>query len=283
MHPTKLALPLLAGLALSGIAGCSLLGTRPAEGGGEVVFFDDFSAPTLDRTKWNVEVTGRWVNDEQQAYVDSEEVIHVDDGVLVIEARPRPGFVTAEGRKFDFVSGRINTMGKAEFTSGTISARIQLPEGSGLWPAFWALGTGRWPETGEIDIMEYVGEPDWVSAALHGPGYSGETPLVNKLYLTPDGDATEWHVYSVAWDSAGFVFRVDDQLMYRATRTMVEHYGAWAFDNPKYLILNLALGGAYPVKINGVREPRGLPPSTADLIREGRARMLVDWVRVTRP
>ena len=268
------------------VAGCSFLRSsqpRFADEGREVVFFDDFSGPALDRTKWNVEVTGRWVNDEQQAYVDSEEVIRTVDGALVIEARPRPGFVTAEGRRFEFVSGRINTMGKVEITSGTVSARIKLPAGTGLWPAFWILGTGRWPDTGEIDIMEYVGEPDWVSAALHGPGYSGETPLVNKLYLEPGDDATEWHVYSVDWRPDGFVFRVDDEIMYRATRTMVEHYGRWSYDNPKYLILNFALGGAYPVKINGERGAhRGLPEATAQIVRDGGARMLVDWVRVTR-
>jgi beta-glucanase (GH16 family) len=293
--PPRAALAvLLLALGVSfGTGGCSVRGIGAAGSErSEVVFFDDFSGPALDRSRWNVEVTGQWVNDEQQAYIDSDEVIHLvrgsaalgaSDGALAIEARPRPGFVTAEGRKFDFVSGRINTRGKAEFTSGTVAARIRLPAGEGLWPAFWALGTGRWPDTGEIDIMEYVGETDWVSAALHGPGYSGETPLVNKLFLDPGRGATEWHVYSVGWTPRGFVFRVDDQVMYRATRIMVEHYGRWAFDNPKYLILNLALGGAYPVKINGARTPYpGLPEPTVQLIRDGEARMLVDWVRVTR-
>jgi beta-glucanase (GH16 family) len=278
--------PVFTAFLSAALAGCSLFGVGPSrfrDADAEVVFFDDFSGPALDRTKWNVEVTGRWVNDEQQAYIDSEEVIRTVDGALVIRARPRPGFVTPEGRRFEFVSGRINTMGKVEITSGTVSARIKLPEGSGLWPAFWLLGTGRWPETGEIDIMEYVGEPDWVSAALHGPGYSGETPLVNKLFLPAGDDATDWHVYSVDWRPDGFVFRVDDHVMYRATRTMVEHYGAWSYDTPKFLILNFALGGAYPVKINGERGThRGLPAATAQIVRDGGARMLVDWVRVTR-
>lgn len=287
-------LPLAAALlALSGCAPLrSLLGRSPAADV-ETVFFDDFSGPALDRSRWNVEVTGRWVNNEQQAYVDSEEVLYIargreargaSGGALVIHARHRPGFVTAEGRKFDFLSGRINTRGKLEFAYGTAAARIRLTDGTGLWPAFWALGTGRWPETGEIDIMEYTGEPDWVGAALHGPGYSGETPLVNKLFLDPENDATGWRVYSVDWTPHGFVFRVDGRVMYRATRAMVEHYGRWVYDEPKFLILNLALGGAYPVKTNGVKAPYpGIPESTVERIRSDRARVLVDWVRVTRP
>lgn len=255
------------------------------------VFFDDFSAPALDRTKWNVEVTGQHVNDEQQAYVDSPETISIahgadlagaENGALVIQAKYRPGFITADGKKFDFISGRINTQKKVEFSRGTASARIKLTAGSGLWPAFWALGNGDWPDTGEIDIMENVGEPDWTSVALHGPGYSGETPLVNKVYFPRGKDATEWHVYAVDWTEKGFVFKVDDVIMYRATRPMIEHFGRWAYDNPKFLILNLALGGAYPVKTNGVKRPyHGIPESTARLIKDGKAKVLVDWVRIT--
>jgi beta-glucanase (GH16 family) len=258
----------------------------------DVVFFDDFSGPTLDRSRWNVEITGWTKNDEQQAYIDAPETLRIapgsdaegaTNGALVIQARFRPGFVTADGKKFDFVSGHIDTRGKVEFAYGTAAARIKLSAGPGLWPAFWALGTGDWPATGEIDIMEYVGEPDWTSVALHGPGYSGDTPLFNRLYFPPGRDATTWHVYSVDWTPDALVLRVDDDVAYRATRPMIENYGKWAYDNPKYLILNLALGGAYPLKTNGVRSPYlGIPAGTVDVISAGRATMLVDWVRVTR-
>jgi beta-glucanase (GH16 family) len=259
---------------------------------GDVVFFDDFSGPTLDRSRWNVEITGWTKNDEQQAYIDAPETLRIaqgsdaegaTNGALVIQARLRNGFVTADGKKFDFVSGHIDTRGKVEFAYGTAAARIKLSAGPGLWPAFWALGTGDWPATGEIDIMEYVGEPDWTSVALHGPGYSGDTPLFNRLYFPPGRDATTWHVYSVDWTPDALVLRVDDDVAYRATRPMIENYGKWAYDNPKYLILNLALGGAYPLKTNGVRSPYlGIPAGTVDVISAGRATMLVDWVRVTR-
>jgi beta-glucanase (GH16 family) len=258
----------------------------------ETVFFDDFSGNTLDRSKWNVIVTGFWVNNEQQAYVDSTDTIWIakgaeaegaENGVLVLQARYKPGFVTFDKKKFDFVSGRIDTRGKFEFANGTASARMKLPAGPGFWPAFWALGNGKWPDTGEIDIMENVGEMDWTSVALHGPKYSGETPLVNKYYFQGPKDAAEWHIYSVDWTPSGFVFKVDGEIMYRATRPMIENYGRWAFDNPKYLILNLALGGAYPFKTNGAKKPyNGLPESTVELIKAGKGKVLVDWVKVTK-
>lgn len=257
-----------------------------------IVFFDDFSGPALDRSKWNVIVTGFNVNNEQQAYVDSSATIYTvkgeqaagaENGALVIEPVYSPGFVTGDGQRFDFQSGRIDTKDRVEFTYGTASARIRMAEGPGLWPAFWALGNGDWPETGEIDIMENVGEADWSGVAMHGPGYSGETPLVNKVYFKKDLDITKWHIYSVDWTKDTLNFKVDGALMYRVTRPMVENYGKWAFDNPKYIILNLALGGAYPFKTNGVKKPyNGIPEATLQRIKDKKARYMIDWVKITR-
>jgi len=261
-------------------------------GGRRVLFSDDFAGPSLDRAKWTVEVRGKAVNDEQQAYVDSPETVSIargrdaegaeDGAALVIRARYRPGYLAPDSARHDFVSGHLDTRGKFEFAHGTAAARMKLSAGAGLWPAFWILGTGDWPATGEIDVMENVGEPDWSSVALHGPGYSGATPLVNRYYF-PDGhDAMGWHVYAVDWWPDSLVFRVDGAVAYRATRAMVEHHGRWSYDNPKYLILNLALGGGYPVSVNGARTPYpGLPAATVAQIQRGAATVLVDWVRVT--
>ena len=295
MPPSVPKLALSALLPL--VAACApRAATAPASVGGETVFFDDFAGPALDRARWNVEVTGQWVNNEQQAYVDTPEVIRIargaeamgaTNGALVLRAARRPGFVTGDGKTFDFVSGRINTRGKMEFAHGTAAARIRMAAGSGLWPAFWALGTGRWPDTGEIDVMEFVGEREWTSVALHGPGYSGDTPLVARHRFAgsgPGADATGWHVYAVAWTPDSLVFTVDGARVYGATKAQVERHGRWAFDNPKYLILNLALGGNYPAGVNGVKAPyAGLPASTVAQIERGEGTMLVDWVRVTRP
>jgi beta-glucanase (GH16 family) len=156
-----------------------------------------------------------------------------------------------------------------------------MPAATGVWPAFWLLGNGKWPETGEIDIMEYVGERDWTGVALHGTGYSGETPLVNKYFFAPGTDVTDWHDYEVEWSADAILFKVDGRLAYRVTRPMVEFYAPWRFDTPQHLILNFAVGGIYPFKTNGIQKPyKGLPQDTADRIRRGEIGMEVDWVRV---
>ena len=257
----------------------------------DIVFFDDFNSDQLDPSKWTIRVTGRTVNNEQQAYVDTGETIYIGSGedaagsdgqVLVLQARFQPGYTTPEGNSFDFISGRIDTRDKFEFTYGTASARIKLPVGPGLWPAFWAMGKDRWPDTGEIDIMENTGDPTWASAAVHGPNYFGETGLVNNFYFSPDTNAASWHTYSVDWTPDQMDFMIDQSLIYRVTRPMVEFHGKWVFDNPKYLILNFALGGTYPFKVNGLQAPYyGISEAAVEQVRDHQAKILVDWVKVT--
>jgi len=280
-----LTVPLVA--VLAGARGQSTASARE----GQVVFFDDFSGAEIDRSKWNVIVTGRVVNNEQQAYVDSPETLVLvkgdasqgaENGALQIAACSRPGFKSPEGRAFDFISGRLDTRDKVEFTYGTAAARLKMTAGAGLWPAFWALGGGRWPDTGEIDIMENVGDPSWTNVALHGPGYSGNTPLVMRRAFLPQSDVTAWHVYSVDWMPDSLEFKVDGQTFYTVSKAMVEQHGRWAYDTPKHLIVNLALGGQYPRAVNHIDTPYpGLPESTVDLIKANKATFLVDWVRVT--
>jgi hypothetical protein len=160
-------------------------------------------------------VTGRTVNNEQQAYVDSAEVLRTSrgaevagalNGALIIQPRFHEGFMTPENRRFDFTSGRLESRDKVEFTYGTASARIKLSAGAGLWPAFWALGTGRWPDTGEMDIMENVGDPGWTNGP-NGPGYRQHRsrPVVHFPRMNPAG---------MLFDGVGrtFVFKVDDDL-----------------------------------------------------------------------
>ena len=257
----------------------------------ELVFAEEFNSGGLDRKTWNVIGMDFWVNNEQQAYVDSPDTIQFEDGVvgadggaLVLRPVYRPKVDTRKDRNANFISGRLESQHKAEFTYGRVEARIKMPDAEGVWPAFWMLGNGQWPDTGEIDIMEYVGEKDWTGVALHGPGYSGETPIVNKFFFDPRTDATDWHVYAIEWTKDAILFEVDGRLTYRATRPMIERYGEWRFDTPKFLILNLALGGAYPYKTNMIEKPyNGLPQSTVDAILAGEIAMYVDWVRVYEP
>lgn len=282
-------------LLLSGalFAACSpAKSTVSTPGKSSVIFFDDFAGDKLDRAKWNVEITGMHFNNELQAYVDSSITMFMvkgaaaegaENGALLLKPVSSPGFKTKDGQTFNFISTRLNTRDKFDFLYGTAEARIKVTDGPGLWPAWWMLGNGNWPEDGEIDIMEYVGEKDWVSAAVHGPGYSGETPFVNRQYFEAGNDATQWHTYGVEWTPDALNFKYDGKLMFRVNRKMTGHYGKWAFDTKKFLLLNYALGGGYPVKLNGEKSPYfGMPAATAELVKNGQAKMLVDWVRVTR-
>ena len=254
------------------------------------IFFDDFSGKLIDRSKWNVVTTGAVFNNEQQAYVDSSVTIYTvpgnavgaKKGALVIQPKYVSGFTTNDGKKFDFISGRVDTRSKVEFTYGTVAARIKMTEGTGFWPAWWILGTGPWPQTGEIDIMEFIGQKEWTNAAMHGPGYSGNTPFVKRDSFAIVNPVTNWHIYSVDWHPDSLLFKVDGNEFYRVTRSMVERYGKWAYDNAKFLILNFALGGAYPGGVNKVTMPYfGLPASSVALIKQGKCKIWIDWVKVT--
>ena len=144
------------------------------------------------------------------------------------------------------------------------------------------LGNGSWPETGEIDIMEYVGEKDWASAAVHGKGYSGDAGLVDRLYFAENNDVTNWHIYAVDWTPDSLVFKFDGIPVFRVTKPMANFFGDWAFDTPKFLILNFAVGGVYPFKINGINKPYyGLSQTALQSIQNKESKMLVDWVRIT--
>lgn len=258
----------------------------------DTLFFDDFKGNNLDRSRWNVEVTGNTANNEQQAYVNSSSVIFITHGkladgaahgALVIQPVYHTRYTSKENKQYDFLSGRINTRSKFEFTYGTASARMKMPGGAGLWPAFWALGEGKWPDCGEIDIMETVGDPSWISNALHGPGYFGNTPLVHRETFPENTDVSQWHIYSVTWTTESLIFKVDDKVTYTVMRAMVEKYGKWAFDNPKFIILNFALGGEYPNAVNKITSPYfGLSQKSVDLIKARQAKVLVDWVLVTK-
>lgn len=256
-----------------------------AQSNKKVLFFDDFTSANLDRSKWNVIITGDHFNDELQAYIDSSSTLFVENGCLVFRPQYSPGFITKDGKRFDFTSARITTQNKFDFAYGTAEAKIKLTKGSGLWPAWWMLGNQIWPATGEIDIMENIGESDWANVAVHGPGYSGETPFVNRQYFNASNDVTNWHVYAVEWSPTEMIFKYDGIVMYKVSKTMINHYGKWVFDEPKHLLLNFAVGGIYPAKINGIKGKGvkyGLPESTAELIKNSKVKMWVDWVKVSR-
>ncbi|MGW1899033.1 discoidin domain-containing protein [Streptomyces hirsutus] len=265
----------------------------PADQSGayRTTFFDDFTASSLDRSKWRVVRTGTEmgpVNGEAQAYVDSRDTIRTENGNLVLEAKHCKGCTRAGGGTYDFTSGRIDTNTKFDFTYGKVSARMKLPVGDGFWPAFWLLGSNvddpavSWPASGETDIMENIGYADWTSTGLHGPGYSADGNIGERQTYPGGGRADQWHTYAVEWTPTGMRFLVDDRLVQETTRNRLESTrGQWVFDHNQYVILNLALGGAYPAGWNKVTTPYwGLPQSSVDRIAAGGVRAEVDWVRV---
>lgn len=203
-----------------------------------LVFSDEFDGDDLDTDIWNYEIgngTNGWGNGEAQFY--TEDNVKVQDGNLVITARRE-----AESG-FDFTSGRITTQDNYDFTFGRVEARAKLPEGGGTWPAIWMLGANfdvvGWPETGEIDIMEWIGNnPDEISSALHFPGNSGGNPVYGT---TPVQNATSvFHTYAVEWTQDNIIFLLDGDEFFTFTND-----ASLPFNKDFFLIMNVAMGGGF--------------------------------------
>jgi len=248
------------------LAGAAFAQTAPAPAGWVLDWSDEFEGAALDRTKWAPELGAHgFGNNEWQAYTARPENLRVEGGNLVIEARREP----FEGR--DYTSARIKSAGLRERTHGRYEARIRVPRGQGIWPAFWMLGadvkTAGWPRCGEIDIMENIGkEPGIVHGTLHGPGYSGEQAFGAPSSLAGGAFADDFHVFAVEWEARTIRWYRDGILYHTATPERVA--GDWVFEHPFFVILNLAVGGYWP----------GYPDAATPLPQ----RMLVDYVRVYR-
>lgn len=238
----------------------------------ELVFEDNFDINgALNSTVWNYEI-GRgpgndgWGNNELQYYTDRPENIIIENGMLKITA------IKALYLGSSFTSARITTKGKYEKKYGRFEARMKLPSGKGLWPAFWMLGnnidTATWPLCGEIDIMENKGsQPTIISSAIHGPGYSGGNPAFKSYTFANSRVDTEFHIYGIEWGPKYINFYVDDVLYNQLTPQSTNVTGEWVFDeNPFFMLLNLAVGGNFD----------GAPAASTTFPQT----MLVDYVRV---
>ncbi|HSI70488.1 MAG TPA: glycoside hydrolase family 16 protein, partial [Gillisia sp.] len=176
-----------------------------------------------------------WGNQEQQYYTTENSVI--ENGNLVITAR-------AEERDgFNYTSSRITTEEKFQFQYGRVEARAKLPEGAGTWPAIWMLGSNfrevGWPESGEIDIMEHVGnQQDVIHGTLHYPGRSGGNADGGSLEVA--NVSTEFHIYTMEWSPERIVFLVDDQIVHTYANDPSS-----SFNQEFFLILNVAMGGTF--------------------------------------
>ncbi|MFD3684816.1 family 16 glycosylhydrolase [Nocardiopsis sp. NPDC058631] len=235
---------------------------------GDLVWSDEFdgaagSAP--DAANWNHETGNHgWGNNELQNYTGSRDNSALDgNGNLVITARQE-----SDG---SYTSARMTTQDKVEHAYGRIEARIQIPTGQGVWPAFWMLGSDfpetPWPDSGEIDIMENVGHiPGTVHGTVHGPGYSGGGGI-GASHDHPDGGAftDDFHVFAVDWTPGSITWSVDD-VPFNTITTADVGGNPWVYDQEFFMILNVAIGGEWP----------GYPDETTQLPQE----LVVDYVRI---
>ena len=229
---------------------------------GPLTWSDDFDGPAgaaPDGSKWKHDIGGSgWGNNELEYYTDSTSNAALDgSGNLVITARrDNPADYQCHYGRCEYTSARLLTADKFTQTYGRFEARLKIPRGQGIWPAFWMLGndigTAGWPNSGEIDIMENIGrEPANVYGTLHGPGYSGGAGLTSR-YTNPGGApfADAFHTFTVDWEPNAISWSVDG--VQYARKTSADTNGnRWVFDHPFFMILNVAVGGAWPGNPDG--------------------------------
>ncbi len=240
----------------------------------KLTWSDEFNAAdgtAPDPVKWSFDLGGEgWGNKELESYTSRPTNVQQKGGNLVITAL-KDDYTGKDGVARPYTSARIKTKGLFSLAYGRVEARMQLPLGKGIWPAFWMLGddigTAGWPKAGEIDIMENIGEAGRVYSTLHGPGYSGDHGISAK-YPLPAGEVvnTGFHVYAVEWSPNNIRFYFDDKLIAERTPADLPAGAKWVYDHPFFVILNLAVGGLWP----------GYPDETTVFPQ----RMLVDYVRV---
>jgi beta-glucanase (GH16 family) len=208
-----------------------------------LVWSDEFNYKGLpDSTKWNYDVGGHgWGNNELQFYTSKrKENARVEDGKLIIEAKKEKW----ENR--NYTSARLITKGKGDWQYGKIEVSAKIPSGLGTWPAIWMLGSTtplRWPDDGEIDIMEHVGfDQGRVHGSIHCKKYHHSIGTQKTAQVMVPDCSDKFHIYSVEWDKEHVAVALDGKVFFSFKN---EHsgYDAWPFDNKMHLLLNIAVGG----------------------------------------
>jgi beta-glucanase (GH16 family) len=252
-----------------------------------LVWHDEFDGPNgslPDPAKWTYDLGGGgWGNQELESYTNRAENAHIENGNLVITAR-KENYEGSDQVTREYTSARLKTQGHFSQAYGRFEARIKIPAGQGMWPAFWMLGdnitSAGWPKCGEIDIMENIGrEPAIIHGSLHGPLTTGSASDLTAAAKLGSGKefAADFHLYAVEWDPGTVRFYVDSTLYATftpdstssnsaASDSAAARAGSWVFDHPFFLLLNVAVGGNWA----------GPPDATSTFPQT----MLVDYVRV---
>jgi beta-glucanase (GH16 family) len=240
----------------------------------QLTWSDEFNAlngSAPNPAKWNIVTGGRgFGNNELEIYTSRPANVHQQEGNLVITAQ-KEDLTGRDGVLRHYTSARVNTQGLFAQKYGRFEARIKLPAGKGIWPAFWLLGdsheTNNWPNCGEIDILETIGAPDIMYSTIHGPGYSGHKGPSTK-YVLPPGEAVNdaFHIYAIEWSPKDLKFFFDGRLIVERTPADLPPGTKWVYDHPFYILFNLAIGGNWP----------GNPDVSTTFPQQ----MLVDYVRV---
>ena len=237
--------------------------------------FDGAEGSPVDSAKWVFDIGGGgWGNNEFEYYTNSTANASMDgNGNLVITAikETLPRKKKCWYGRCEYSSARIKTAGKFKQAYGRFEARVKIPYGQGIWPAFWMLGSNinkvGWPKCGEIDVMENIGrEPSTAHGTIHGPGYSGANGIGAAYDLPAGSFADDFHVFAIEWEPGAIRWYVDGSLYQTRTPADLPSGAAWVFDHPFFMLLNLAVGGNWP----------GSPDATTVFPQ----RMYVDYVRV---
>ena len=236
---------------------------------GRLIWQDEFDGPAGQSPaddKWVFDQGTDWGNSQLEWDTDLPTNVSLDgEGHLAITASEQ------EYQGQPYTSGRIKTKGLFEHSYGRFEARIKLPVGQGIWPAFWMLGhdieSVPWPACGEIDIMEYRGHaPGVLWGSVHGPGHAGSKAVSTRYELPTGGFQQDFHVFAIEWGPESIDWFVDGRLYKTVTPEDLPAGAQWVYDHPFFILLNVAVGGGWA----GAPDTATTFPQT----------MLVDYVRV---
>ncbi|AVK46915.1 glycoside hydrolase [Clostridium sp. MF28] len=237
--------------------------TAKADTGWNLAWSDEFNGTSINTSNWKYETGGDgWGNNELEYYTNRSENARIENGNLVIEARKE------NYNGMNYTSARLKSQGLKNWTYGKVEARMKLPAGQGIWPAFWMLGENisqvSWPKCGEIDIMEHINNESAIHGTIHWDS-TGNNTHAQYGAASPNIDVTQYHVYSIEWDASSIKWFVDGT-QYLEANIANNINGTEEFHKPFFILFNLAVGGNWP------GNPDGSTPFPA--------KMYVDYVRV---